>query len=32
MMMPKNPDAVNPPMALWLTIETQWCRVTDQER
>jgi hypothetical protein len=31
MMMHKNPDAVKPPMALWLTIETQWCRVTDQE-
>jgi hypothetical protein len=27
-----NPDAVNPAMALGLTIEDQWRRVTDLER
>jgi hypothetical protein len=27
-----KPDAVNPAMALWLTIEAQWRRVTDLER
>jgi hypothetical protein len=29
---PNKPDAVNPAMALWLTIEDQWRRVTDLER
>ena len=29
---PNKPDAVNPAMALWLTIEDQWHRVTDLER
>ena len=27
-----KPDAVNPAMALWLTIEDHWRRVTDLER
>ncbi len=27
-----KPDAVNPAMALWLTIEDQWRRVSDLER
>jgi hypothetical protein len=31
-MTPNKPDAVNPAMALWLTIESQWRRVTDLER
>ena len=31
-LMPNKPDAVNPAMALWLTIEDQWRRVTDLER
>jgi hypothetical protein len=26
-----NPDAVNPAMALWLTIGNQWRRVADLE-
>ncbi len=30
--LPNKPDAVNPAMALWLTIEDQWRRVTDLER
>ncbi len=30
--MPNKPDAVNPAMALWLTIEDQWRRVTDLDR
>ncbi len=29
---PNKPDAVNPAMALWLTIEDQWRRVTVLER
>jgi hypothetical protein len=29
---PNKRDAVNPAMALWLTIEDQWRRVTDLER
>jgi len=29
---PNKPDAVNPAMALRLTIEDQWRRVTDLER
>jgi hypothetical protein len=29
---PNQPDAVNPAIALWVTIETQWHRVTDLER
>lgn len=29
---PNKPDAVNPAMTLWLTIEDQWRRVTDLER
>jgi hypothetical protein len=29
---PNKPDAVNPAIALWLTIEDQWRRVTDLER
>jgi hypothetical protein len=29
---PNKPDAVNPAMALRLTIEAQWRRVTDLER
>ena len=29
---PNKPDAVNPAMALWLTTENQWPRVTDLER
>jgi hypothetical protein len=29
--MPNKPDAANPAMALWLTIEDQWRRV-DLER
>jgi hypothetical protein len=32
MVSPNKPDAVNPAMALWLTIEDQWRRVTDLER
>jgi len=31
-MKPNKPDAVNPAMALWLTIEDLWRRVTDLER
>jgi len=31
-MTPNQPDAVNPAMALWLTIEDQWRRVTDLGR
>jgi hypothetical protein len=27
-----KPDAVNPAMTLWLTVEDQWRRVTDLER
>jgi len=27
-----KPDAVNPAIALWLTVESQWRRVTDLER
>jgi hypothetical protein len=30
--LPNKPDAVNPAMALWLTIQDQWGRVTDLER
>jgi hypothetical protein len=30
--MPNKPDAVNPAMALRLTIEDQWRRVTDLGR
>jgi hypothetical protein len=30
--MQNKPDAVNPAMALWLTIEDHWRRVTDLER
>jgi hypothetical protein len=29
---PNKPDAVNPAMALWLTIVDQWRRVADLER
>jgi len=29
---PNKPDAANPAMALWLTIEDQWRRVADLER
>ena len=29
---PNKPDAVNPAMALWLTIEDRWRWVTDLER
>jgi hypothetical protein len=29
---PNKPDAANPAMALRLTIEDQWSRVTDLER
>jgi hypothetical protein len=32
MTMPNKPDAVNPAMALWLTIDDHWRRVTDLER
>ncbi len=32
MNLPNKPDAVNPAMALWLTIKDQWRRVTDLER
>jgi hypothetical protein len=32
LMSPNKPDAVNPAMALRLTIEDQWRRVTDPER
>jgi hypothetical protein len=32
MMMPKKPDAANPAMALWLTVEDQWRRLADLER
>jgi hypothetical protein len=27
-----KPDAANPAMALWLTIEDQWRRIADLER
>jgi hypothetical protein len=30
--LPNKPDAANPAMALWLTIEDQWRRVADLER
>ena len=29
---PNKPDAANPAMTLWLTIEHQWRRVADLER
>jgi hypothetical protein len=29
---PNNPDAVNPAIAHWLTIEDQWRRIGDLER
>jgi hypothetical protein len=29
---PNKPDAANPAMTLWLTIEDQWRRVADLER
>jgi hypothetical protein len=29
---PNKPDAANPAMALWLTIEDQWRRVADLGR
>jgi hypothetical protein len=29
---PNKPDAANPAIALWLTIEDQWRRVADLER
>jgi len=29
---PNKPDAANPAMALWLTIEDQWRRFADLER
>jgi hypothetical protein len=31
-MMANKPDAANPAMTLWLTIEDQWRRVADLER
>jgi hypothetical protein len=31
-MPPNQPDAANPAMALWLTVEGQWCRVADLGR
>jgi hypothetical protein len=31
-MMPNKPDAANPAMTLWLTIEDQWRRVADLGR
>jgi hypothetical protein len=30
--MPNKPDAVNPAVTLWFTIEEHWRRVTDVER
>ncbi len=29
---PNKPDAANPAVAFWLTIEDQWRRVADLER
>ena len=31
-LLPNKPDAVNPAMALRLTIDDRWCRVTDLGR
>jgi hypothetical protein len=27
-----KPDAANPAMTFWFTVEDQWCRVADPER